>query len=53
MARGLSHREIATARVVEESIIGTQAKRVLATLGLRDLIQAVIDSYENGLNTRQ
>jgi len=49
MAQGMSNREIAEALVVEESTIRTHAKRVLAKLGLRDRIQAVIYSYENGL----
>jgi DNA-binding NarL/FixJ family response regulator len=52
LARGMSNREIAAALAVEESTIRTHVKRVLAKLRLRDRIQAVIFSYENGINTR-
>jgi DNA-binding NarL/FixJ family response regulator len=50
LAQGLSNREIADALVVEESTIRTHVKRVLNKLDLRDRIQAVIFSYENGIN---
>ncbi len=52
MARGMSNREIAAALAVEESTIRTHVKRVLSKLGLRDRIQAVIFSYENGISKR-
>ncbi len=50
LARGMSNREIAAALVVEESTIRTHVKRILMKLDLRDRIQAVIFSYESGIN---
>lgn len=50
IAQGLSNREIGATLVVEESSIRTHVKRVPMRLGLRDLVQAVILAYGNGIN---
>ncbi len=49
MARGMSNGEIATTLYLGEATIKTHVGRILAKLGARDRVQAVVAAYESGL----
>ncbi len=49
VGKGLNNQELAESLHVSEATVKTHLGRVLAKLGVRDRVQAVIVAYETGL----
>lgn len=49
IAQGLSNTELASALFLSETTIKTHVRHILAKLGVRDRVQAVVAAYETGL----